>query len=214
MKRHKLVLNERETLNTHHGTLSKLPTPPFSPLHFCGHGSHSALLPQIFSPDTAVRFPFPSSFPTALTCPLALQTYPNHLAIFPSPAIFPSCLLSHVFTTMTVSSTPTLLRLLQDKHLTTHVPFLTNDTHDQPPRQDTLFPSLKLQSPKTTTLPPTAPLISNPYTPTTTRPRTTTAIGHVPKWSCVPDKTRPRTTTAIGHVPKWSCVPDKNNAAK
>jgi hypothetical protein len=274
MKRLKPVLNEQETLITHHGILPMLPTPPLSPLHFRRHGSQFDLPPQIFFPNTAVRFPFSRSFSTALTCPLIPPTYPNLFAIFQS-AIF-SYPPSRAFTTtMTVSSPPKVLQVLPNVYPTTHVPSLTNDTHDQSlhlrapipflatimtlldpcvrhrilpissvipitrtvflidcffidpdyartlqngaaalvTRQQTLFPTLKLQPPPTTqtALPTTTPLIPNPYTPTNTHSRTTTAIGHVPKRSCVPDT---RTTTAIGHVPKRSCVPDKNNAAK
>jgi hypothetical protein len=185
MKRLKPVLNDQATLITHNGILRMIPTPSFHPSESCRHGSHCALTSQIFFANTAIRFPFPRSFPTALTCPLALQTF----VIFPS-AIFP-CATSRAFTTMTISIPPTLPSLLQDTHPTTPVPLLTNDTHDHPPQAWTpipflaeVYPTLQLQPPLSTpiALSPNASLIPHPPTP----PRTTTAIGHDPKRRCVP----------------------------
>ena len=137
MKRLKPVLKEHEILSTNHGMLAMLPAPHFIPLQYCRQCSHFALPPQIY---TAVKFPFPGSLSTDLTCPFVLQTYPNLSAIFPSTIL--SYLFPHAFTTMTISLPSTLLDLPQDIHPTTHVPFLTNDIHDQPPQAWTPIPLL------------------------------------------------------------------------
>jgi hypothetical protein len=129
MKRLKPVLNEQETLIPHHGISPMLPTPPLPPLHFRRHGSQFDLPPEIFFPNTAVRFPFSRSFSTTPTCPLVPPTYPYLFTIFPSTIFsYPP---SRAFTTtMTVSSPPTVLQVLPNVYSTTHVPSLTNDTHD------------------------------------------------------------------------------------
>jgi hypothetical protein len=211
MKRLKPVQKEQEPLIPHHGMLPMLPTPPFSSSHFHHHGSLFVLPPEIFFPDTAVSFPFSGSFSTALTCPFIPQTYPIPSTIF---AIFPFSL-QRAFSTMTASSSPTLPLVFPNVLPTTDLPILTNDTHDQASPAWASIPLLAA------IIPLLVPFIHHripiPFLSFSllryTSSSTSTAIGYVPKRSCVQDASS--TSTAIGQAPKRRCVPaDKDHAEK